>query len=207
LLFYKQCYNFIKQQSISHFTESQFINLKLQEKIMPTKPKSTSPTKTSSAAATARIPSAQRFALIPTPRGECVHFSDKLTGALRNISDVIEDNKGTLDSIQDMSLELTQTVRVLRNVVIKYVEKVDQVLEIIAPLVNKMPIFPDALKDFVNDALNLSNKILAAGEVAAKVLPNVEKSLMTADISGLQASKTEMVQLTRSLKAIVPMDD
>ena len=55
-------------------------------------------------------------------------------------------------------------------------------LEVIAPIVNKMPIFPEKLKDFINDALELSNKIIEASDVAQKVLPGVEKSLMTADI-------------------------
>ncbi len=150
--------------------------------------------------------SPEKFNLIKIQSGQQVHFSDKLTGALRNINDVIEDNKGTLDSIQDMALELTRTVSVLRNVAIKYVQQVDQVLEVIAPIVNKMPIFPEKLKDFVNDALELSNKIIEASDIAQKVLPGVEKSLMTADISGLQTSKAEVVNLTRSLQSILPAD-
>ncbi len=145
----------------------------------------------------------EKFSLIPVQSGEYVHFSDKLTGALRNINDVIDDNKGTLDSIQDMALELTRTVSVLRNVAIKYVQQVDQVLEIIAPIVNKMPIFPAQLKDFVNNALDLSNKIIEASDIAKQVLPGVEKSLMTADISNLQSSKKDVANLTRSLQNII----
>lgn len=147
---------------------------------------------------------AEKFSLIPVQSGECVHFSDRLTGALKNINDVIDDNKGTLDSIQDMALELTRAISALRNVAIQYVQQVDQVLEIIAPIVNKMPIFPEKLKDFVNDALELSNKIIEASDIAKQVLPGVEKSLMTADIANLQSSTQDVTKLTRSLQKIIP---
>jgi hypothetical protein len=150
--------------------------------------------------------SPEKFNLIKPQTGQYVHFSDKLTGALNIINNVIEDNKGTLDSIQDMALELTRTVSVLRNVAIKYVQQVDQMLEVIAPIVNKMPIFPEKLKDFVNEALELSNKIIEASDIAQNVLPGVEKSLMTADIGSLQSSKAEVANLTRSLQSILPAD-
>lgn len=131
-----------------------------------------------------------------------VHFSDKLTGALKNISDVIDDNKGTIDSIQDMAIQLTRTVEILRVVVMKYVDKADKILDVAAPLVEKVPIFPAGLKDFIRDAQNISNKIIQTSDLAVKVLPGVEKSLMTGDIEGLQATKTGMAQLTKSLQTI-----
>ena len=121
--------------------------------------------------------SEDKFSLIPIQSGEYVHFSDRLTGALKNINDVIEDNKGTLDSIQDMALELTRAISVLRNVAIQYIQQVDKVLEVVAPIVNKMPLFPEKIKDFINDALELSNKIMEASDIAKEVLPEVEKKL------------------------------
>ena len=74
--------------------------------------------------ATGKIPSAKKPAAkkpaAPKPgtqstRGEYTHFSDKMTGALRNINNVIEDNRGTLDSIQDMAVQLTRTIISLRG--------------------------------------------------------------------------------------------
>lgn len=163
------------------------------------------PAQHSSAASSFHRP-ADKFSLIPVQSGDCVHFSDRLTGALKNINDVIEDNKGTLDSIQDMALELTRAISVLRNVAIKYVQLVDQVLEVVAPIVNKMPIFPEKIKDFINDALDLSNRIIEASDIAKEILPGVEKSLLTADIANLQASQKDVAHLTRSLQKILPAD-
>lgn len=129
-----------------------------------------------------------------------VHFSDKMTGALKNINNVIDENKGTLDSIQDMAVELTRTVRMLREVVMKYVDMVDNVLEAAVPVMDRLPIVPEAVKDFAKDALALSKKITTASALAEKVLPGVESSLMSADVNGLQASKSDMVKLTKTLQ-------
>lgn len=148
----------------------------------------------------------QKF-IIPKPAaGSYVHFSDKMTGALKNISNVIDENKGTLDSIQDMALELTRTVQVLRQVVMKYVNTADKILEVVVPIMDKLPIFPASVKTFAREALDLSNKIGQASVLAEKVLPGVEASLMTADVGGLQASTKDVAGLTRALKAIT-LDD
>ena len=121
-----------------------------------------------------------------------------------NINDVIDENKSTLDSIQDMALQLTRTVRLLRAVVMKYADAVDNILETIVPLMEKFPIFPDKMEEFAKDALELTKKITKASELAEKVLPGVETSLMTADVSKLQALSGEVSQLTRALQDIMP---
>ncbi len=133
-----------------------------------------------------------------------VHFSDKMTEALMNINKVIQDNKKTLDSIQDMAIELTRTIRSLQVVVIKYVKTVDSVLETIVPIMKGLPIIPDKISDFVEDALALAKKIVAASDLADKVLPGVEAGLTTADMTKLQASTSEVQQLTKSLQSLIP---
>jgi len=138
-----------------------------------------------------------------TPPGY-VHFSDRMTEALSNIGNVIDENKSTLDSIQDMAVELTRTVRTLRAVVMKYVDMADNVLETIVPIIENLPIVPDSVKEFAKDALALSKKISAASELAEKVLPGVEASLTKADIGGLQTSTGDVAKLTKALADILP---
>ena len=138
--------------------------------------------------------------------GEYVHFSDKMTDALENIRQVIDDNRGTLDSIQDMALELTRTIQFLRTVVMRYVDMADDILKTIIPIMDRLPIVPDKVVNFAKDALELAQKITTASEMAQKVLPGVEASLRTADISGLQASKSDMANLTRALQDMVDVD-
>lgn len=139
--------------------------------------------------------------------GEYTHFSDKMTGALKNISNVIEDNRGTLDSIQDMAVQLTRTIITLRAVVMKYVETAENVLEKIVPIMENLPIIPDKVMDFARDARVWAQKISAASDMVEKVLPGVERSLTTADIGGLQSSAGEVANLTRALQAMIPVGD
>lgn len=151
-------------------------------------------------------PAAAKPSAQPTA-GEYVHFSDKMTGALRNINNVIEDNRGTLDSIQDMAVQLTRTIISLRAVVMRYVEAADNVLEKIVPIMENLPIIPDKVMDFARDARVWAQKISDASDLVEKVLPGVERSLTTADISGLQSSAGDVANLTRALQQMIPVNE
>ena len=80
------------------------------------------------------------------PAGQYVHFSDKMTESLMNINRVIEDNKSTLDSIQDMAVELTRAIRSLQAAVMKYVGMADDILATIVPIIEGLPIVPDKVR-------------------------------------------------------------
>lgn len=166
---------------------------------MPTTPKTVQPKPVKPATGGAAKPRAVR------KKGSTetyTHFSDKITDALMDIHHVIDDNRGTLDSIQDMAIQLTRSIQVLRVVVMKYVSTADKLLETVVPIMDKLPVFPDSVRDFAQDALTLANKITEVSVLAEKVLPGVEASLMTADIAGLQASTSDVARLTRSLQDI-----
>jgi hypothetical protein len=139
----------------------------------------------------------------PVPAsGAYVHFSDRMTDALMNINSVIDDNRSTLDSIQDMAVELTRAIRALQGVAMKYVGMADDILETIVPVMEGLPIFPQRVKDFAKEALVLAKKIAAASELAERVLPGVEAGLTTADMTRLQASTGEVANLTRLLQSM-----
>lgn len=133
-----------------------------------------------------------------------VHFSDKMTESLMNINRVIQENKSTLDSIQDMAIELTRAIRSLQAVVMKYVDLADNILTTVVPLIENLPIVPARVKDFARDALDLAKKINTASELAEKVLPGVEAGLTSADMNKLQASTGEVARLTSTLQAMLP---
>lgn len=133
-----------------------------------------------------------------------VHFSDKMTESLMNINRVIQENKSTLDSIQDMAIELTRAIRSLQAVAMKYVGLADNILTTVVPLIENLPIVPARVKEFAKDALDLAKKINAASELAEKVLPGVEAGLTSADMGKLQASTGEVARLTSALQAMLP---
>jgi methyl-accepting chemotaxis protein len=133
-----------------------------------------------------------------------VHFSDKMTESLMNINRVVQENKKTLDSIQDMAVELTRAIRSLEAVAVKYIKMADQVLDKVVPLLSKLPIVGDEVREFATDAQALANKIVAACELAERVLPGVEAGLTTADMNKLQTSTGQVQQLTKSLQGLMP---
>jgi hypothetical protein len=133
-----------------------------------------------------------------------VHFSDKMTESLMNINKVIQDNKATLDSIQDMAVELTRAIRSMESAAIKYIRMADKVLETIVPLLKGLPIVGKEVLEFATAAQALAEKIVSACEMAKKVLPGVEAGLTTADMVKLKTSTGDVQQLTRSLQALMP---
>ena len=132
-----------------------------------------------------------------------VHFSDKMTEALQNINHVIDDNRSTMDSIQDMAVELTRSVQVLESAAVKYIRLVDGVLEQVIPVMKNIPLVPKKLLALFVKIEATTTKFLEACEMAEKVLPGVEEGLTTADMTKLQASTGEVQRLTTTLQSLV----
>jgi hypothetical protein len=132
-----------------------------------------------------------------------VHFSDKMTEALMNINHVIVDNRSTLDSIQDMAVELTRSVQVLESAAVRYIRLVDGVLEQVIPIMRNIPLVPKKLLALFVKIEATTTKFLAACELAEKVLPGVEEGLTTADMTKLQASTVDVQRLTTTLQSLV----
>ncbi len=133
-----------------------------------------------------------------------VHFSDKMTQSLMNINKVIQDNRSTLDSIQDMSVELTRAIQSMEAAAIKYVKMVDKVLDTIVPILKGLPFVGKEVLGFAAEAQELANKLVAACEMAEKVLPGVEAGLTNADMARLQSSTGDVKRLTASLQGLMP---
>jgi len=133
-----------------------------------------------------------------------VHFSEKMTESLMNINKVIQDNKSTLDSIQDMAVELTRSIRSLEAAAIKYVKMADHVLETLVPILKNLPLVGREVLEFASEAQAMAKKIVTACETAEKVLPGVEAGLTTGDMLKLKASTGDVQQLTRTLQGLLP---
>jgi UDP:flavonoid glycosyltransferase YjiC (YdhE family) len=81
-----------------------------------------------------------------------VHFSDRMTESLMNINKVVQENKTTLDSIQNMAVELTRAIRALEAAAIKYIKMADKVLETIVPVLKNLPIVGKEVLEFASEA-------------------------------------------------------
>jgi hypothetical protein len=133
-----------------------------------------------------------------------VRFSDRLTASLEEVSNIIEENKTTLDAIQDIALEVTRTAGVLGAAAARYARMVDSVLDTAVPILSNIPLVNQKILDVIVDLQELANNIIEVCAVADKVIPDVEDGLRNADVVKLQAHTGDLEKMTTALQRILP---
>ena len=136
--------------------------------------------------------------------GQYTKFSSKLTGSLDQISKMIEDNAKMIDSIQEVALELTNSIGSLHMLTVKYAGIANQVLDVLLPLMQKIPLIPPKLTQFATDLERLTQKIIDGQASTNKTIVDVQTGLRTGDVAKLQGHAGELQNLTKSLNAILP---
>lgn len=131
-------------------------------------------------------------------------FSSKLTGSLDQISKMIEDNAKMIDSIQEVALELTGSIGALHTLTVKYAGIANQVLDVLLPFMQKIPLIPPQLTQFATDLEKLTQKIIDGQTATNKTITDVRSGLQTGDVSKLQNHAGELQNLTKTLSAILP---
>ena len=131
-------------------------------------------------------------------------FSSKLTGSLDQIGKMIEDNAKMMDSIQKVALELTGSIGALHTLTVKYAGIANQVLDVLLPLMQKIPLIPPKLTQFATDLEKLTQKIIDGQAATNKTITDVRSGLQTGDVSKLQNHAGELQNLTKTLGAILP---
>lgn len=131
-------------------------------------------------------------------------FSSKLTGSLDQISKLIEDNAKMIDSIQEVALELTGSIGALHTLTVKYAGIANQVLDVLLPLMQKIPLIPPKLTQFATDLEKLTQKIIDSQTATNKTITDVRSGLQTGDVSKLQSHAGELQNLTKTISAILP---
>ena len=119
-------------------------------------------------------------------------FSTKLTGSLDQIGKMIEDNAKMMDSIQEVALELTGSIGALRTLTVKYAGIANQVLDVLLPLMQKIPLIPQKLTQFATDLEKLTQKIIDGQAATNKTITDVRSGLQTGDVSKLQSHTGEL---------------
>lgn len=131
-----------------------------------------------------------------------VHFSDKLTAGLNDITRVIQENKQTLDTIQEVGIDLTNAVATLSSAAIKYVRMIDQFLDTVVPIIEKVPFLDAKIINAAKSAQNLAQSILDNSTNAQKVAEDVRTSLAAADVSRLQRYSGDLRNLAKTLQSV-----
>ncbi len=133
-----------------------------------------------------------------------VRFSDKLAGSLEDISRIIEENKHTMDSIQDIGVELTRTAGMLQATASRYVGMVDSLLETAVPIMRNIPLVPARTMELVEELQDLANTILDVCAKADRVITDVGDGLENGDIAKINAHSGDLQKMTTALQKVLP---
>ncbi|MGB8983356.1 MAG: hypothetical protein WCC12_15895 [Anaerolineales bacterium] len=136
--------------------------------------------------------------------GPAVKFSDKLTDSLNDITGMIEEHKSMIDSIQDIALELTNSIGTLHTLTVKYAGIANNILDGLLPIAKGLPIIPKNILDMLIKLESITQKIIDTNVATAKTITDVQTGLKTGDVNKIKSHAGDLQNVTRQLTAILP---
>src|SRR5512139_3436548 len=136
--------------------------------------------------------------------GATVKFSDKLTDSLNDITGMIEEHKSMIDSIQEVALELTNSISTLHTLTVKYAGIANNILDGLLPIAKSLPIIPKNILDMLIKLESITQKIIDSNAATSKTILDVQTGLKTGDVNRIKGHAGELQNVTRQLTAILP---
>jgi hypothetical protein len=136
--------------------------------------------------------------------GATVKFSDKLTDSLNDITGMLEEHKSMIDSIQEVALELTNSIGTLHTLTVKYAGIANNILDGLLPIAKGLPIIPKNILDMLINLESITQKIIDTNAATAKTISDVQTGLKTGDVNKIKGHAGELQNVTRQLTAILP---
>jgi hypothetical protein len=136
--------------------------------------------------------------------GTYVRFSDKLTGSINDISKIIDQHKGMIDSIQEVALELTASIASLHALTVKYARTANNILDALLPILKSLPIVPRNVMQLLTNLEAATQKIIDNEKSTARTIMDVQAGLRTGDVNKIRGHDGRLQAVTKSLTAILP---
>jgi hypothetical protein len=133
-----------------------------------------------------------------------VRFSDKLTGSLNDITRMIQQHKIMIDSIQEVAIELTNSIATLHTLTVKYAGIANAILDSLLPLVRNLPIVPKNVTALLVNLESVTQKIIDNKAATARTITDVQTGLRTGDVNRIKGHAGELQKVTRTITAILP---
>jgi hypothetical protein len=89
---------------------------------------------------------------------------------------------------------------------VKYARKANEILDILLPVIKKVPLIPDRIEDLLVQLEKWTQKIIDNEESTSKTITDVQTGLKTGDVSKLQAHTGDLKKVTRALTSMLPKD-
>jgi hypothetical protein len=133
-----------------------------------------------------------------------VKFSDKLTDSLNDIGKMIQDHKNMIDTIQEIALELTNSIGSLHTLTVKYAGIANNILDGLLPIVRNLPIIPKNITQLLVNLEAMTQKIIDNQVSTTKTITDVQAGLKTGDVNKIKGHAGALQNVTRSITAILP---
>jgi hypothetical protein len=145
--------------------------------------------------------------LFPAETGQYVKFSDKLTDSLEDITGMINRHKDMIDAIQELGIQLTGAFDTLHTVTVKYAGVVNGVLDILLPLIEKIPLFPARFVEMARSMERITQQIIDNSANTTRTIRAVNDGLRNGDVERLRGHSMEMQDVNTRMTAIIPEID
>ena len=131
-------------------------------------------------------------------------ISRRLTGSIDQISDVIKENAKLMDTVQEVGIELTNSISTLHSLTVKYAGVANSILDVVAPVLSRVPLIPKQASDMMTKLERVTQKIIDAQASTGRTIADVHNGLTTGNVTKLRSQAGELKKLTRTLVAILP---
>ena len=136
--------------------------------------------------------------------GSIVKFSDQLTNSLNDITRMINEHKSMIDTIQEVALELTNSIGTLHTLTVKYAGIANKILDGLLPIARGLPIIPKNILQMLINLESITQKIIDNNLKTAKTITDVQTGLKTGDVNKIKGHAGELQNVTKALTAILP---
>lgn len=133
-----------------------------------------------------------------------VKFSDKLTDSLNDISRMIQDHKNMIDTIQEVALELTNSIGSLHTLTVKYAGIANNILDGLLPIARGLPIIPKNILQMLINLESITQKIIDNQAQTSKTITDVQSGLKTGDVNKIKGHAGALQNVTKTITSILP---
>lgn len=144
------------------------------------------------------------FSPVKSSAGSYVRFSDKLTGSITDITKIIEQHKGMIDSIQEIALELTSSIGSLHTLTVKYARTANNILDLLLPMLKNLPLIPKNVMQLLTHLESITQKIIDNEKSTTRTIADVQAGLRTGDVNKIKGHAGQLQSVTRTLTAMLP---
>lgn len=130
-----------------------------------------------------------------------VRFSTQVQQSLEEMSKSIGSYANTMDTVQEVGINLTRMAVSLATTAGKYAQSVNSILQAVLPLLTSLPLLDKKTQGFLNGLQSTAGSLLSVVGNAESLARGAEQGLLGADANQLQSLLPELKKLPQVVEA------